>query len=314
VAAGFGKRAPAAHEARRILRRQIRKALKALARRRPGDDDIHDARKRIKSARATLRLMRAVISKRDYRDGNRLLRKAAAPLSAPRDAKILVEACDGVLQRSPQARELDGTRRLRAALVRSRIEARRVLLHDGQLQRSCRLLRRARRAAARWSLRSGGASALAAGAQLIYARGREAMQYVRTEPSVAALHEWRKQAKYLYLQLEILEPLYGPSVARLAQRLHDLSDELGEDHDLALLRLSAAAHHSDFSSAAQASDFARLIGHTRKTLQRRALLRGLRLYQPGPAGFVQRLAVSRVGRVSRGRQRRRARSNPRRRR
>ena len=311
MAAGFERPGRAARDARRILRRQIRKALRALAPRRPNDEDIHDARKLIKSARATLRLMRAVISKRDYRRGNRLLQEAGRPLSAARDAKILVEACDGVLRRSRQTREIGGTRRLRETLVRSRSEARRALLEDGELQRSCKLLRRARQVAGRWSLRHGGTIELAAGARRVYAQGRQSMQYARAEPSVAALHEWRKQAKYLYLQLELLEGLYGPAAAHLAKRLHVLSDELGEDHDLALLRLSVAAHQEDFANDARAADFATLIEHTRRALQQRALLRGGRLYRPRPVGFVQRLAGRRV---SRARKHRRAQSSPRRRR
>lgn len=311
MAAGFERPGRAARDARRILRRQIHKALRVLAPRRPGDEDIHDARKLIKSARATLRLMRLVVSKRDYRRGNRLLQEAARPLSAARDAKILVEACDGVLRRSPHTRESGGTRRLRETLVRLRSEARRALLGDGQLQRSCKLLRRARRVAGRWSLRKGGAAELAAGAQRIYAQGRRSMHYVRGEPSVAALHEWRKQAKYLYLQLELLEGLYGPAVAHLAARLHVLSDELGEDHDLALLRLSVATHQEDFANDARAADFATLIEQSRSALQRRALLRGASLYQPRPAGFLPRLTGRKV---SPGRERRRAQSGPRRRR
>ena len=294
MAAKLRRSRGAARDARRILRRQIRKALETLTGHGVDDEDIHDARKRIKRARATLRLMRGVISKRDYRRGNRLLRDAAQPLSAARDAKILVEACDGVLQRSPRARSIDGTARLRETLRRGRVESRRALLRDGQLRRSCKLLRRARRAAARWSVRRRSARGLATGARRIYAQGREAMQHVRLQPSVSCLHEWRKQAKYLYLQLELLDPLYGPAVSRLARELHTLSDELGEDHDLALLRLGVAAHHDDFANASGARDLARLIEHTRSALQRRALLRGMRLYQPKPAGFRRRLSDGRA--------------------
>ena len=254
------------------------------------DEGIHDARKRIKRARATLRLMRGVISKRDYRHGNRLLRDAAQPLSAARDAKILVEACDGVLQRSSHARAIGGTRRLRETLRRRRVGARRALLRDGQLRRSCKLLRRARRAAGGWSVRKHNARKLTAGAERIYAQGRKAMHHVRLDPSVSCLHEWRKQAKYLYLQLELLEALHGPAVSRLARELHGLSDELGEDHDLALLRISVAAHLEDFASESETGELTTLIEHRRTDLQRRALLRGRRLYQLNAAGFGRRLA------------------------
>ena len=296
MAAALERSERAARDARRILRRQIRKALETLASRGSDDEAIHDARKAIKRARATLRLVRGVISKREYRRGNRLLRDAAQPLSAARDAKILVEACDGLLHRAPRARAIAGTRRLRETLRRARSATRRALLRTGQLERSCRLLSQARRAAARWSLPRDTFATLAAGAQRVYAQGREAMQRVRLEPSVGCLHEWRKQAKYLYLQLELLAPLYGPAVSNMAQRFEALSDELGKDHDLALLRLSVAAHSRDFRTESAASELATLIERTRTALQGRALLRGTRLYQPEPAGFVRRLSRGRAPR------------------
>lgn len=277
----------AARDARRILRRQIRKALGTLSGHGADDEGIHDARKRIKSARATLRLIRGVISQRDYRRGNRLLRDAGHPLSAARDAKILVEACDGVLHRTPHARALGGARRFRETLRRARKGARRALVREGQLRLACKLLHRARRAAGRWSLGKGDLVELAAGARRVYAQGRRAMQTVRAEASVVSLHEWRKQAKYLYLQLELLEPLYGGAVLRLAKEFRALSDELGEDHDLALLRASIASHVDAFTTESEASRLATLIERTRTGLQRRALLRGTRLYQPHPARFMR---------------------------
>lgn len=296
MAAGLERPGRAVRDARRILRRQIREALETLAGERLDDEGIHDARKRIKRSRAALRLMRGVISRREYRRGNRLLRDAAQPLSAARDAKILVEACDGVLRRTPHARAIGGTRRLRETLRRGRSGARRALLRDGHLRRSCKLLRRARRAAARWSLPKGNATELAAGAQRIYAQGQQAMQQARAQSSVTSLHEWRKQAKYLYLQLELLEPLCGPAVSHLAREFHILSDELGKDHDLALLRASVAAHLDDFRNGSGASELARLIENTRTALQRRALLRGARLYRRKPAEFVRGLTKARAPR------------------
>ena len=118
------------------------------------------------------------------------------------------------------------------------------------------------------------------------------MQQVRLQPTVSFLHEWRKQAKYLYLQLELLEPLYGAAAWHLAKQLHTLSDELGEDHDLALLRINVAAHQDDFDSERGASDLAKVIERSRAALQKRALHRGTRLYQREPASFRRHIADS----------------------
>jgi CHAD domain-containing protein len=293
VAAAIHRRKGAAREAQRILRRQIRKAQQLLAGARITDTDIHAARKHIKAARATLRLMRTVLPRAVYRRENGLLRDAAYPLSEARDAKILVEACDGLLHRSSRARGIAGARQLRGSLLAARRSARRQLLsRAGGLRRSRKLLRRARDAVGEWSVRRRSMPRLMDAAARLYGRGRAALQRVRGESSVATLHEWRKQSKYLYLQLETLAPVLRPQLGRLAQDFHTLSDELGEDHDLALLRVRAAERVAEFTHASGASEFATLIEHSRTALQRRALLLGARLYRPTRAGFARRLRRS----------------------
>src|SRR6266550_5872735 len=80
---------------RRILRKEIEKALGAVdSARSPTDEGIHDARKRLKRARAALRLIREALGDREYRRENRILRDAARPLSEIRDAKILIDIYD----------------------------------------------------------------------------------------------------------------------------------------------------------------------------------------------------------------------------
>src|SRR6266550_536207 len=82
---------------RRILRKEIEKALGAVdSARSPTDEGIHDARKRLKRARAALRLIREALGDREYR----ILRDAARPLSEIRDAKILIDIYDDLTGRT----------------------------------------------------------------------------------------------------------------------------------------------------------------------------------------------------------------------
>src|SRR5262249_27665162 len=152
-----------------------------------------------------------------------------------RDAKILVEALDGLSERYHGNGQLSGTGGFRRALVRQRREARsQVVRHDAQLARQC--MRRARKRANRWSLDGRGWPAVVHGVTRIYARGREGLEAVRHEATAERLHAWRKQTKYLYLQLELLSEVCDPAVGRLAREFQELSDDLGDDHDLAVLR------------------------------------------------------------------------------
>lgn len=77
-----------------VARRQIAKALEALEDRSPSDQVIHDARKELKKARATLRLLRDALGDTVYRRENEAYgngRKALAVAQADRTAAKLHE-------------------------------------------------------------------------------------------------------------------------------------------------------------------------------------------------------------------------------
>src|SRR5215471_7581166 len=84
---------------RRIVRKEIGKALQALeCGRLPSDKAVHDARKRLKRVRAGLRLLRTALGDRLYREENASFRDAARPLTEVRDAKVLLDTFDQLLE------------------------------------------------------------------------------------------------------------------------------------------------------------------------------------------------------------------------
>src|SRR4051812_44960200 len=83
-----------AHGMRRVLCDQIDEAAELLRVRRITDTHIHSARKTLKKARATLRLLRPAVSSRVYERENATLRDVARPLSAARDARVLLDSLD----------------------------------------------------------------------------------------------------------------------------------------------------------------------------------------------------------------------------
>lgn len=62
------------------------------------DDVAHDVRKRCKTVRALLRLIRDEVGKDVYRRENRALRDAARALSPVRDAAVLIQVHDDVVR------------------------------------------------------------------------------------------------------------------------------------------------------------------------------------------------------------------------
>src|SRR5436305_14370843 len=97
-------------------------ALKALNARRVTDERIHTARKHLKRARANLRLLRNTVREAAYTRENTALRDAARPLSSVRDAKVLVETLDALLDRTTSAPRRMLLLKARAALEKSRRE------------------------------------------------------------------------------------------------------------------------------------------------------------------------------------------------
>lgn len=73
------------------------------------------------------------------------------------------------------------------------------------------------------------------GLERTYRKGRDAFAAAKRDRTTENLHEWRKQAKYFWHQLQLLEPLWPGLIGKVADQAHRLTDYLGEDHDLAVL-------------------------------------------------------------------------------
>jgi CHAD domain-containing protein len=283
------RKEPGTESVRRIVRHEAKKAIEHLSPRgQPKDVAVHDARKGIKRARAALRLVRKPLGEKRYHRENEELRDAAQPLSAVRDAKILVEAFDRLVGSSPR-RAVPGLDRVRDLLVRHQLRARRQLLgRKKALEPTRSALRSVRRRASRWPLEQRSWPSLGAGVDRVYRAGRKQLAIARRRPSDMNLHELRKQAKYLWQQLEILEPIAPRTIRPLVRHAHALSDRLGEDHDLAVLRerLSRSSAHAPRAARRALAD---LIGEAREKLQTRGLAEGEKVYAEKPGRLSRRL-------------------------
>src|SRR5262245_12367688 len=87
---------------RRIVRKQLSKAVQALEERQPlSDEAVHTARKQMKKVRAGLRLLREAFGSRAYERENTCIRDAARPLTTARDAGVLVDTLDKLADHFP---------------------------------------------------------------------------------------------------------------------------------------------------------------------------------------------------------------------
>ena len=86
-----------------------------------------------------------------------------------------------------------------------------------------------------WPLDGDGFELLEPGLRRAYKRGRRALARARAEPTDEPLHEFRKRSKDLWYHLRLLRNGWKQVLEATADEAHELSDRLGDDHDLALL-------------------------------------------------------------------------------
>ena len=275
--------------ARRIVRRETKKAGKSLSSTWPvADDSIHDARKRVKKARAALRLARETFGERLFRRENHALRDAARPLSEIRDAKILVEALDALMADLSRSDRRVASR-LRATLLANQVRIRRHSLRRKEdLAPLLGSLESIQDRARHWPEGKGRKAQPRSGVERVYEAGRDAAAAARLEPTVEHLHEWRKQAKYLWHQLQFLGPFRRQGLGRLERQVRALSDRLGEDHDLAVLRQRLARAPVKMARAAR-DGMTRAIDRRRCALQAKAWVLGAKVYRERPGEFRDRI-------------------------
>ena len=95
----LASRKQSADSIRAAIIAKCNEALECVSNRTVSAKDFHTARKAVKKARAWLRLLRAGTPSRVFRNHDHVLRDAARPLSAGRDAQILIDTLRRLLKR-----------------------------------------------------------------------------------------------------------------------------------------------------------------------------------------------------------------------
>ncbi len=267
---------------------QMDKAIAAITDSKTGrHETVHQVRKRCKKLRGLIRLVRPVFD--GYSSENACFRNAARDLSFVRDANVMLQTFDDLMEHYDDQLERRQFDRVRAALAQRQEE---VLEDDvdldGRLEAVAQTMRVARHRAADWKIDGKGFEAIAQGLELSYRRGRKALSRAYQEPTTERFHEWRKRAKYHWYHLRLLRGVWPALTAVEGAAADELSGLLGDEHDLAVFRDTLQA--SDLGEV-NPRDIQTLIGLSdqhRAELQSRARPLGRRLYAEKPARLVDR--------------------------
>lgn len=260
------------------------------------EDDVHEARKRGKETRGLIRLVRPALGG-TYAAINAEVRDGARELSSLRDAHALLGTVDDLASSvhgngTEELEVLAGRLRVAASAATHRVDG-----DDPRIAVARSRMETARAMIATWS-GTIDAAAMAAGVAKTAGRGRKAWQASRKDASDEQVHEWRKRVKYLWYQARLLEAADPDGIGTAVAQLDELSDLLGDEHDLTVLveHLERAAG----TDAMAGVDVDALVGLARArqaTLRSEALELGEQIYGDGVDALVERLVApwSRAG-------------------
>jgi CHAD domain-containing protein len=224
-----------------------------------------------------------------YARENAFYRDAARDLSDIRDAHVTLETFEQLLAHFAPTLDEAAFEPLRAALERRRE------LGDTQHALAERLDRfKGRMAEGRdrlstWRISDDGFDALAEGFALTYRRGRKAMRAACRDPGTETIHEWRKRAKYHWYHVRLLQGIWDAPMRAVRREIRTLSDLLGDDHDLAVLREIVLAEGEGLGEPTVLETVVGLVDRRQVELRREAARLGGRLYADSPSTLLRRL-------------------------
>ncbi len=273
-------------ELRRIASEQTDKALAELEEESP-HEAIHQVRRRGKKIRALLRLVR-MSNESLYEHENVAYRDATRRVSDLRDRTGLIEAFELMAEHVPELVGTDRFASVREELLRQRDESAARQLDEAMAGLRSDL-EAIRERIDDWSLSDEGFDALAGGLAKTYGRARGRMADAYQQRTTAAFHEWRKRVKYHRYHVQLLQDCWTPVLKARRHELHHLSDRLGDDHDLGVLRVHLHAEPDRFGDARLVGEFTALLDRRRAQLQHDAWGLGARLFVEPADDFVGRV-------------------------
>ena len=253
-------------------------------------ETVHETRKRFKRLRACVRLARDAIGEETYERENTAFRTAAQRISGPRDAQVMLETLDALIERFVEQLPVGVAADLCRRLEQEKDAATASLRDgDGAIAATIVTVDHALSRTTTWTFERDGFDALSPGLHRIYRRGRKAMKAARKDPSAENLHEWRKRVKDLWHATEIVGDARPKRLERFGKRAHKLSGLLGDHHDLHVLRAYLEAHPQCFEDERHQQALRAVLDRRSQRLCEKALARGRKLYKRKPTRFVREI-------------------------
>ena len=250
---------------------------------------VHNARKSCKRIRAILRLVRDDIGEASYHQENGFYRDTSRLVAPLRDSAVLLEVLVKLAEAEAIPADLDEVLREKLTARHARV-SQQLLAESDVMARVAERMENGRSRLLALPLNNTGFGLLAPGIERVYRQGRRRMAAAYASDQPHAFHEWRKQVKYLWHHLEVVQPIWPSILGALIQEYNHLSDFLGDAHDLYQFAGALRAEGDTLGANPDYDALLTLLAQRRHRLEQAARTLGQRLYYEKPSLFTSRLS------------------------
>lgn len=247
---------------------------------------VHEARKCFKRTRALLRLVRPALGQKSFKREDKRIRAIARRLSAPRDCQAMIETVGLLENGGGNIWDTATGQSLKAQLHRDRTNAEAELRRNG-LASALDDLTGVREGYRSLKLK-GGTRHLAEGLESSYRRARRDFKRSFKTGRDEDFHSWRKSAQHHWRHMQLLWHAWPTVMGARADTASELSQLLGQDHDLSVLMLRLQGGSPPHGANGKMS-LVEICRNRQVDLREAALPRGERLFAERPRDFSARV-------------------------
>jgi CHAD domain-containing protein len=270
---------------RRITREQLDLAIAELSKADAPPSAVHESRKALKRTRAVIRCFAPAMGVKVAHQHVKALGAIARKLSGRRDADVALET---VVKLESQfgSEGVSTLLPLRDVLRSNSGAAGAEPLDENALEAIQLLLTKERSRLAKVKIKGRGGDRVMQGIEDSYRKGRKSLHSAYGAPSDKAFHDLRKGVQTHWRQMALLSRAWPEEFAVRVAAARELSQVLGDDHDIALLKYAAGSLPAD-----QQRPIKTLCEKRQSELRAAVHDRVQRLFAERPAAFGARMAA-----------------------
>ncbi len=248
---------------------------------------VHDARKCLKRLRSLLILIRPGLPEPVFLHLTERLRTIAQGLAPARETQALLDAVGKLPE--DEAEDNGDVERGLSAWLRERRRSAEKSLEGTMAADAMRGLFALRPAITGLAVYPDDFSPVERGLRDSYRSGRKAFARAFASGGDEAFHDWRKTLQRHWRHMQLLAPCWRSELSARAELARNLSQILGDDHDIAQLVRLVSAPTMAFANPEETASFIKRCRKRQKALRRDAQSRGARLFVEKPKPFASRI-------------------------